>query len=404
MGEFQPWVSDHCPLLFEITSVRTQIKEEHEKLQDLPKSFHFKLGDHKNFLDTLKKPDMVEKLTHQNTIEMDAQILATKITDILEETCDKAGIKAKQKKGNNTSEAWFDVECRNSKNLIKKKCKNLRLNQRNDTLRSEIMRENKKFKKLIKRKKQEYKQGIIQDMKIKNRDKKHFWKLLDKLQKQKKDLFKSSISGKKWNEYFKSILVNEKHAPTLPPDSSEIGVLDYDISLEELKKASYVLKPNKASGYDSLSNEMILGLLEVKPDLLVTLFNKVFKTHQKIKEWSIALISPIFKSGIKMAPGNYRGISVLSCLGKLFSSILNQRLLELSLEKNILSVEQLGFIAGNRTSDAHLILHNLVQSYCHKRGRNIYSCFVDFRKAFDSIPRDILFLKLRKMGINGEIL
>ena len=130
-------------------------------------------------------------------MEMDAQILATKITDILEETCDKAGIKAKQKKGNNTSEAWFDDECRNSKNLIKKKCKNLRLNQRNDTLRSEIMRENKKFKKLIKRKKQEYKQGIIQDMKIKNRDKKHFWKLLDKLQKQKKDLFKSSISGKK---------------------------------------------------------------------------------------------------------------------------------------------------------------------------------------------------------------
>ena len=70
-----------------------------------------------------------------------------------------------------------------------------------------------------------------------------------------------------------------------------------------------------------------------------------------------------------MNPGNYRGISVLSCLGKLFTSILNQRLLRYVLEKNILIKEQLGIIAGNRTSDAHLILHNLSQHFCHKRGQ-----------------------------------
>ena len=94
-----------------------------------------------------------------------------------------------------------------------------------------------------------------------------------------------------------------------------------------------------------------------------------------------------------MNPGNYRGISVLSCLGKLFTSILNQRLLRYVFEKNILSKEQLGFIAGNRKSDAHLILHNLSQQYCHKRGQKIFACFVDFQKAFDSVPRDIFFTR-----------
>ena len=112
------------------------------------------------------------------------------------------------------------------------------------------------------------------------------------------------------------------------------------------------------------------------------------------------LITPIFKSGAKTNPSNYRGIAVLSCLGKLFSSISSQRLLQYVLENNILRKEQLGFRAGNRTSDAHIMLHNLL--YCHKRGQKIFSCFIDFRKAFDSIPRDNLFTKLLEIGISGE--
>ena len=64
--------------------------------------------------------------------------------------------------------------------------------------------------------------------------------------------------------------------------------------------------------------------------------------------------------------------------------------------------EQLGFRAGNRTSDAHIILHNLSQLYCHQRGQKVFSCFIDFRKAFDSIPRDNLFTKPLEIGISGK--
>ena len=101
--------------------------------------------------------------------------------------------------------------------------------------------------------------------------------------------------------------MNEERAPTFLSDSDENRQLDYPITVDELDKASYILKPNKTSGYDSISNEMILCLLEVKSDLLVKLFNEVFKSNRKIEQWSLALISPIFKSGIKMNPGNYRG-------------------------------------------------------------------------------------------------
>ena len=147
---------------------------------------------------------------------------------------------------------------------------------------------------------------------------------------------------------------------------------------------------------------MILCLLEVKPGLLIRLFNEVFASNRKIYQWTVALITPIYKKGEEMNPGNHRGISALSCLGKLFTSILNQRLLRYVFERNILSKAQLGFIAGNRTSDAHLILHDLSQQYCHKRGQKIFACFVDFQKAFDSVPRDIFFNKITQTGISGK--
>ena len=75
-----------------------------------------------------------------------------------------------------------------------------------------------------------------------------------------------------------------------------------------------------------------------------------------------------------------------------------------SADNKILSSGQLGFVKGNRTSDPHIILNNLIQKYCHKSGKKLYGCFVDFSKAFDTVPRDILMSKLQSVGVNGKIL
>ena len=105
---------------------------------------------------------------------------------------------------------------------------------------------------------------------------------------------------------------------------------------------------------------------------------------------------------MKEDPNNYRGISVMSNIGKLFFTILNNRLTKFTIEKNLLSESQLGFIQGNRTSDPHIILHNLIQKYCQRKKGKLYACFVDFSKAFDNISRDILLSKLQKNGIVGK--
>ena len=71
-----------------------------------------------------------------------------------------------------------------------------------------------------------------------------------------------------------------------------------------------------------------------------------------------------------------------------------------SVHNKILSNSQLGFLAENRTSDAHIILKNIVRKHCHKN--RIFSCFMDFFKAFDTVPREILFKKLLRQGNNGS--
>ena len=74
-----------------------------------------------------------------------------------------------------------------------------------------------------------------------------------------------------------------------------------------------------------------------------------------------------------------------------------------SLENGLLSRGQLGFVIGNRTSDPHIKLHNLIQKYCHKKKSRVFGCFVDFSKAFDKVPRNILLQKLQNKGINGRM-
>ena len=117
--------------------------------------------------------------------------------------------------------------------------------------------------------------------------------------------------------------------------------------------------PGKAPGFDSISNEMLLCLLGTNPKVFLKLFNNILISSMPIKVWDTSLINPIHEKGSKMVPDNYRAISLLCCLGRCFSAILNNRLLKFAIENNLLAKEQLGFMPGNRTSDALIVLYNL---------------------------------------------
>ena len=139
------------------------------------------------------------------------------------------------------------------------------------------------------------------------------------------------------------------------------------------------------------------------PFIYEKLFNLIFDSGIFPSNWCIGLISPIFKSGDKQDPGNYRGICVSSCLGKCFYMILNKRLTEFVLQENILHPSQIGFLSNNRTSDHIFTLRTLIDKYIHQYNTKIYTCFVDFKKAYDSIWHEGLLYRLLHYGIRGKL-
>ena len=90
-------------------------------------------------------------------------------------------------------------------------------------------------------------------------------------------------------------------------------------------------------------------------------------------------------------------------LGKLFCTILYNRIAPILENKNILCKEQAGFRQNHRTTDHIFLLRTIIKKYTTKNNI-LFLCFVDFSKAFDSMWRRALIEKLRKIGINGPFL
>ena len=124
-----------------------------------------------------------------------------------------------------------------------------------------------------------------------------------------------------------------------------------------------------------------------------------------MKIWCIGMICPIYiKSGARDDPDNYRGIALLSCLGKLFTCCLNTRLYNYMYIEHmqILGNEQAGFRTGYSTIDHIFTLHTLIKLYLNT-GKRIYSAFIDHRKAFDYVNRMLLWKSILKYNINGKV-
>ena len=143
---------------------------------------------------------------------------------------------------------------------------------------------------------------------------------------------------------------------------------------------------------------MIKASLESLMPVFIKLFNQILRSGKMPDIWCQGLITPIYKSGDRSDPTNYRGICVSSCLGKLFCSILNQRLFLYFVENKILHNSQIGFLPENRTADHVFTLRTLIDKYVHYHKEKVYACFVDFRKAFDSVCHEGLFYKLLKVN------
>ena len=98
---------------------------------------------------------------------------------------------------------------------------------------------------------------------------------------------------------------------------------------------------------------------------------------------------------------NYRGLTINSCLGKVFNIIMNDRLTEYFEKHKIISDMQIGFKKKARTSDHIFVVNTILRKLGHLK-KKVFVCFVDFKKAYDSVWREALMFKLLQSGIRGN--
>jgi len=119
--------------------------------------------------------------------------------------------------------------------------------------------------------------------------------------------------------------------------------------------------------------------------------------------WSSAILCAIFKRGDPANLDDYRGIAVGSVLGKLFSMILEARLNRFSEVHGHRAAGQAGFRPDRCCADHVFVLKHLID-VARLDNKHLFVCFVDFRKAYDSIRRDLLMQCLADMGLQDRML
>ena len=139
-------------------------------------------------------------------------------------------------------------------------------------------------------------------------------------------------------------------------------------------------------------------------EILTYLFEKIFRTCLAPTLWLRSLIKPIPKGSHldQRLPVNFRSISLISTIGKLFSGLINKRI-STFLENNDLLVDEQNGFRAKRSCEDHIFALSSILNVAKAKNQDTFACFVDFMKAFDSVHHKLLLHKLYNIGIRGNM-
>ena len=164
------------------------------------------------------------------------------------------------------------------------------------------------------------------------------------------------------------------------------------------------MKNGKSPGIDNILVEMIKASEHIIIHFLEVLLNKIFNSRYFPEIWTKAIIVPLHKKGHINDPDNYRGISLLSSLGKIYTYVLNERITKWANVMEKISENQAGFRQGYSVIDHIFTLSAIIEKTLCKKKRKLYVAFIDFKKAFDFVERNKLWSLLSSYGLNGKML
>ncbi len=305
---------------------------------------------------------------------------------------------------------------------------------RKNTLQHEFKQAKQIFDRKLRMYKRQYDRGIMLETEaVQTKNPREFWSFIKKLGPRRQETIPLEVYNAdeeivknlddvkmKWQNDFKELynvvdkdLYDERfynesvihktllEQNLLDPLYECNGTLNRNLSYAKVEKAVLKSKNKKAVGHDNIPNEVLKYHTVI--EALYHLFQLCLDSGKLPKVWSKSIINPIPKDAKndKRIPLNYRGISLLCCISKIYSTIINNRLMDFLDGNNVLVDEQNGF-RPNRSCTDHIF--NLTSVIRNKIDTgSVFTAFIDFRKAFDCINRELLLYRLLLYGIDGKI-
>ncbi|XP_045451617.1 uncharacterized protein LOC123660605 [Melitaea cinxia] len=183
--------------------------------------------------------------------------------------------------------------------------------------------------------------------------------------------------------------------------NNSLNLFSVDISLSMVDKYLKSLSLNKGSGPDGIPAIFLKSCSDSLRFPIYCLFSKSLRTSVMPSQWKRSYVIPILKSGDKHNIKNYRPISKLSCIPKMFEKIIYDIILPII--RPTIITQQHGFI-NRKSTETNLLEYVDFISCAMDKGFQVDAVYTDFSKAFDKISHSILLDKLKYIGVHGDLL
>ena len=207
------------------------------------------------------------------------------------------------------------------------------------------------------------------------------------------------------NEFFCSVFTNENtdNIPTCEERNPNCCVNNVLFTKTNVLKKLKNINASKSSGPDDIKACVLKELADELSEPLSELFQKSMSEGTLPKVWKEANVTPLFKKGKKSKANNYRPVSLTCILCKIMESIIRDNLVSYLESNNFLSDFQHGFVS-KRSCTTNLLATLDQWTEFLDSGAPVDAIYLDFSKAFDSVPHLRLLEKLTSYGIDGCLL
>ena len=244
----------------------------------------------------------------------------------------------------------------------------------------------------------------LEEMEEKNP--KEYWNIIKELREKKVE---NRVSNpEEFEQFFKRLFSiqedverNPKHEEIEKKVASILQnpsiMMEEDYTFKELTTAVDKLKNGKASLL--VPAEMLKASPKYILMTLLKICNKIKNQCHFPQLWAKGITSLLLKDGDEEDPNNYRAITVADALSKVMTIMMNERLVTKLEDEKTINHHQIAFKKKARPADHLFVIKSIFDNYT-SHGKKVFTCFVDFQKAYDNVWRMGLYYKLIKYGVN----